>query len=105
MGKSTCSYKPSFRRVYSTLAPLLSWLALLSLRGYQLLISPLLPVSCRFMPSCSEYAREAIQLYGAGRGSLLGLKRISRCHPFTAGGYDPVPVPLQRRYWFRSHSG
>ena len=60
------------------------------IRGYRLFISPLLPPSCRFTPTCSEYAMEAIQKYGAFRGVYLGVKRILRCHPFHAGGYDPV---------------
>mgnify|MGYP002381633611 CR=1 FL=1 len=60
------------------------------LRGYKLLLSPLLPPSCRFFPTCSEYAAEAINKYGVLKGSTLGLKRILRCHPFHPGGYDPV---------------
>ena len=60
------------------------------LRGYKYIISPLLPPSCRFTPTCSEYAIEAISKYGVLKGSLLGMKRILRCHPFSAGGYDPV---------------
>ncbi|QQS49529.1 MAG: membrane protein insertion efficiency factor YidD [Acidobacteriota bacterium] len=60
------------------------------LRGYKFIISPLLPPACRFTPTCSEYAVEAISKYGVLKGSLLGMKRILRCHPFSAGGYDPV---------------
>jgi putative membrane protein insertion efficiency factor len=60
-------------------------------RGYQWLISPLLPQSCRFYPSCSEYARQAIAKYGPLRGGWLALKRIGRCHPWNPGGVDPVP--------------
>jgi putative membrane protein insertion efficiency factor len=59
-------------------------------RGYKYLISPLLPPSCRFYPTCSTYTIEAIEKYGALRGTLLGLRRILRCHPFCRGGYDPV---------------
>lgn len=62
-----------------------------AIRLYKALISPLLPPSCRFSPTCSHYAREAIELHGAARGSLLGIRRILRCHPWNAGGYDPVP--------------
>jgi putative membrane protein insertion efficiency factor len=58
---------------------------------YQRALSPLLPPACRFTPTCSEYAREAVERHGAARGSWLAVKRIARCHPFVAGGYDPVP--------------
>ncbi|MCD6318730.1 membrane protein insertion efficiency factor YidD [Candidatus Aerophobetes bacterium] len=57
---------------------------------YQRAISPYLPHSCRFYPTCSQYTLEAIDKYGLGKGILLGIKRISRCHPFNPGGYDPV---------------
>lgn len=60
------------------------------IRTYRLLISPLLPPSCRFTPTCSEYAMQAIQKYGALRGVYLAARRLLRCHPFHSGGYDPV---------------
>ena len=60
------------------------------LRAYKMLISPLLPPACRFTPTCSEYAMEAIERYGALRGAYMGLRRLLRCHPFHPGGYDPV---------------
>jgi uncharacterized protein len=60
------------------------------LRFYKVVISPWLPPSCRFVPTCSEYAREAIQRHGALRGSMMGVRRLLRCHPFHPGGYDPV---------------
>lgn len=58
---------------------------------YQKAISPLTPASCRYTPTCSGYAKEAILLHGPYKGSVMGAKRICRCHPFHAGGYDPVP--------------
>jgi uncharacterized protein len=61
------------------------------IRAYQLFVSPLLGPRCRFYPSCSCYAHTAIERYGALRGSWLGMRRLLRCHPFNAGGYDPVP--------------
>jgi len=60
------------------------------IRVYQMLISPLLPPSCRFTPTCSEYTLEAIKRHGGLRGSYMGARRLLRCHPFHAGGYDPV---------------
>ncbi len=63
------------------------------IRAYQLVLSPVLGANCRFHPSCSEYAREAIESHGAARGSWLSLKRLGRCHPFNQGGSDPVPDP------------
>jgi len=60
------------------------------LKFYKLAISPILPPSCRFSPTCSQYASEAIARYGAMRGSVLALRRLLRCNPFSAGGYDPV---------------
>ena len=61
------------------------------IRGYQLAISPLFGPRCRFYPSCSHYAREAIETHGAVRGTWLSVKRICRCHPLNDGGFDPVP--------------
>ncbi|MBC7822779.1 MAG: membrane protein insertion efficiency factor YidD [Candidatus Parcubacteria bacterium] len=60
-------------------------------RGYRVFISPLLLPTCRFHPTCSHYAIEAIDQHGALKGSWLATRRICRCHPFNAGGYDPVP--------------
>ena len=59
--------------------------------GYRRFISPLLPPVCRFAPSCSEYALEALRVHGAVRGLWLAVRRLARCHPFNPGGYDPVP--------------
>jgi putative membrane protein insertion efficiency factor len=61
------------------------------IRAYQLLLSPLLPPSCRYEPSCSHYAAEAIEVHGSLRGSWLALRRLLRCHPWGGSGYDPVP--------------
>ncbi|WXK24148.1 membrane protein insertion efficiency factor YidD [Mycetohabitans endofungorum] len=68
------------------------------LRFYKLVVSPYLGDRCRFYPSCSDYAREAIQYHGAAHGTYLAVKRLCRCHPFSAGGVDPVPpVRADRR--------
>jgi hypothetical protein len=61
------------------------------IRGYQVALSPLLPSACRYTPSCSQYAIQAVEKYGAMRGMWMGARRILRCHPFRKGGYDPVP--------------
>ena len=61
------------------------------IRGYQLLLSPILPAACRFQPSCSVYAIEAIGRHGAVRGGWLAVRRVARCHPWNDGGFDPVP--------------
>ncbi|MEW5942417.1 MAG: membrane protein insertion efficiency factor YidD [Pseudomonadota bacterium] len=66
-------------------------LLILLVRAYQILISPILPQACRFSPSCSEYTSQALKKHGALKGSWLGARRISRCHPWCHGGYDPVP--------------
>ncbi len=63
-------------------------------RGYQLFLSPLLGNNCRFYPSCSHYTLEALEKHGALRGTWLGLRRLTRCHPWHAGGVDPVPEPI-----------
>jgi hypothetical protein len=63
---------------------------LVILKGYQLTISPYLPPSCRFTPTCSEYTRQAVERYGALTGLAMGLKRLGRCHPASSGGFHPV---------------
>ncbi len=60
------------------------------LRGYKWAISPMLPAACRYVPTCSEYAMEAVERYGALRGGWMALGRVLRCHPFAGAGYDPV---------------
>lgn len=67
------------------------------IRGYRLLISPLFPPSCRFQPTCSQYAIQALERFGMLKGSWLAAKRIMRCHPFHPGGYDPVPLLEQEK--------
>lgn len=66
------------------------------IRGYQLVVSPLLPMSCRYLPTCSAYAAEAVARHGAIKGSWLAARRVGRCHPWGGSGYDPVPEPDAR---------
>jgi len=70
--------------------------AVLAVRGYQRLVSPLLPASCRFAPTCSEYAAQAITHHGLVRGIGLTVRRLARCHPFHPGGFDPPPMARRR---------
>ena len=67
------------------------------IRGYQWFISPLLGPHCRFYPSCSQYAYEAIARHGIGRGVWLALRRVGRCHPWHPGGVDPDPEPFPKK--------
>lgn len=71
---------------------LVSLLLLVLIRGYQFLVSPFFPPCCRYLPTCSEYAREAVTVHGPLRGSWLTLRRLARCHPWAGWGYDPVPA-------------
>ncbi|MGB8265962.1 MAG: membrane protein insertion efficiency factor YidD [Candidatus Velthaea sp.] len=73
---------------------LVRWALLGLLRLYKLVISPFLPPSCRFTPSCSEYAFEAVATHGPVRGIVLAARRLGRCHPWNPGGPDPVPKPF-----------
>ncbi len=73
------------------LRKVLVWLLLLPIRFYQVCISPLTPPSCRFTPTCSEYARQALIKHGPFKGLYLAIRRILRCHPWGGSGYDPVP--------------
>lgn len=79
------------RRAVHGIARLGAWVLIFLVRGYQVVLSPLFPPSCRYYPSCSQYAIEALEKHGALRGSWLAARRIARCHPFRPGGYDPVP--------------
>jgi uncharacterized protein len=75
----------------SIMAQILLWL----LRAYQYVLSPYLGSRCRFTPSCSHYAAEAVRVHGAAKGSLFAAKRLACCHPWCEGGYDPVPARKQ----------
>lgn len=74
----------------------MKWVLVWLLRGYRLVISPLYGQVCRYYPSCSAYALEAVETHGAARGSCLAARRVARCHPWAAGGYDPVPPSTTR---------
>jgi len=69
----------------------MKWLLIGLFKFYKYFISPILPARCIYMPTCSEYAMEAVERYGALRGGWLAFRRLFRCHPFAKGGYDPVP--------------
>jgi conserved hypothetical protein YidD len=69
---------------------------LLLLRGYQLILSPLLGSNCRFMPTCSQYAIESLKKFGLIKGTFLTVKRIGKCHPWGSHGYDPVPKKIEK---------
>ena len=79
----------------------MSRLLLALLGAYRRYVSPMLSPRCRFLPSCSAYAVEAIERHGAARGSWLAVRRVGRCHPFHPGGHDPVPdpAPAETRRW------
>jgi putative membrane protein insertion efficiency factor len=77
------------------------------LRGYKWVFSPFLPPACRYVPTCSEYAAEAVERYGVFRGSAMAMWRVLRCHPFVRGGFDPVPwaAPVNEMVNSRYDSG
>lgn len=79
------------KKVFSFFTKLLASLLILFVRFYQVAISPWFPASCRYTPTCSVYMIEALKKYGVWKGVKLGLKRLSRCHPWGGSGYDPVP--------------
>ena len=82
------------RLTLSFCATLMREIVVLPVRFYQYCISPLLPAACRFYPSCSNYVLQAVMRHGIVRGGWLGLRRLAGCHPWSPGGYDPVPPVL-----------
>ena len=69
---------------------------ILLIRGYQIIISPMLNSNCRFMPTCSQYAIESLQSYGLIKGTFLTIKRLGKCHPWGGHGYDPIPTKMEK---------
>jgi putative membrane protein insertion efficiency factor len=80
-------------------------LLLALLRAYQYLLSPWIGGGCRYWPTCSEYSREAIETHGAARGTYMTIARLARCHPYGAGGVDPVPAKFRWRCWCGEEGG
>lgn len=78
------------KRIAGFVRGLLKKIIILLIRGYQIFISPIMPGKCRFYPTCSTYFVQAVEKHGPFKGSLLGIKRILKCHPFHEGGYDPL---------------
>ena len=78
------------KRIAGFVRGLLKKIIILLIRGYQIFIAPIMPGKCRFYPTCSTYFVQAVEKYGPFKGSLLGIKRILKCHPFHEGGYDPL---------------
>ena len=70
---------------------------ILLIRGYQLIVSPMLGSNCRFMPTCSEYALESLKACGLIKGTYLTIKRIGKCHPWGSNGYDPIPTKMEKK--------
>jgi len=91
MSKSHLLIELAIKKYLDIILKLLAVPVILLIKIYQLLISPLFPSSCRYSPTCSHYTLEALKKYGLLKGSWLGIKRISRCHPWGGSGYDPVP--------------
>jgi len=91
MSKSQLLIEIAIKKYLDIILKLLAVPFILLIKIYQLLISPLFPSSCRYSPTCSHYTLDALKKYGILKGSWLGIKRISRCHPWGGSGYDPVP--------------
>lgn len=95
---------PAVRRLGHWCARLPQRVLIGVVQGYRLLLSPWLGSGCRFTPSCSAYALEALQRHGAGAGSYLTLRRLVRCHPWCDGGHDPVPAERPRLFPLQQHT-
>ena len=89
--KASCAEHREMKKLIQIIRNVLIWIAIIPIRIYQYIISPLLPTSCRHVPSCSQYAIEALKVHGIFRGTYLAANRILRCHPWGSHGYDPVP--------------
>ncbi len=83
--------KMDVKQIYKVIIKLVTFPFIIVIKIYQILISPLFPSSCRFVPTCSQYSLEALRKYGLFKGGWLGIKRISKCHPWGGSGHDPVP--------------
>ena len=83
--------KMDVKQIYKAIIILITFPFIIVIKIYQILISPLFPSSCRYLPTCSQYSLEALRKYGLFKGGWLGIKRISKCHPWGGSGHDPVP--------------
>ncbi len=91
--------KKTFRLLGRAISTIFIWI----IKGYQLFVSPVLPSSCRFYPTCSNYSIEAIKRFGPVKGGYLSVKRVIRCNPWNPGGYDPVPEKKEEKNWKKEH--
>lgn len=96
-GKRVSRNTAALRALTALPGRLLAWPLIALIALYRYAVSPLLGINCRFQPSCSEYAREALLQHGLIRGSWLAARRIARCHPWGGSGYDPLPERQERR--------
>ncbi len=81
----------NLKQIYNIVIKIITFPFIIVIKIYQVLISPIFPSSCRYMPTCSHYTLEALKKYGLFKGGWLGIKRISKCHPWGGSGHDPVP--------------